>query len=402
MNKISLVSLWEKLLADSTTYLIANMIYAISLLGSSIYLTQNISLGNFGKQAFLYSIISLLTQITMFGQGGYNLLFGKEKGEQRVLSETFLPILIIFTLSSLVFFIHQYIFLEITEFEFFLILITLLSNSLSLVIYPLIISLKKNKLLILLKLVQSISLIISVYLIINKANSDWHPYSRIISIMISSFIIILITVCVSKKSFKYPRIYEVVKRIKFGLKLVPHIILGTLLITGDKYYIQYRFGEEDLGIYNLAFQLSAPILFLGTAINQSYVTNILGVDNTKNLVNKYITPLVVVILSVFYQLLIFSLFTLKLFSEKYNASFKIFIVLSFATLVQSLYMNESSKLLSSSNPLKQSLISFLVFVLILILILTVKFSSIYTFSYSIVLIWFLMYSFTRWVNFYAR
>lgn len=394
--------LWTKLLSDSILYLFANLLYASSLLFSSIFLTFHISVSDYGRQSYLYSIISLLSQITLFGQGGYNLLFGKDIKSGGSIFDYFSIVVLVFLTCSSVLITLQLFFFDISKFELLIILFTLLANSLCLGIFPYLIALKKNRLMIYLKVIQSLSLIFCVYLIIFSVDSKWHLHSRIVAIMMSSALVTLILVILLKENKNRINIMEVKKRLKFGIRLVPHIVFGTFLITGDKYFIKYNFGEVDLGIYNFAFQLAMPILFVGTAINQSFVVNFLKLENKTSAFEKYATSIVVVFVSVIYQLFILFLFSFEIFSEKYKTSLSIFFVLSIAILIQSLYMNESSKLLKRLNPLFQSLISFSVFIIWLIVIYSMDFENIYTFSYSLILIWTLMFSFTKTINYYVR
>lgn len=54
--------------------------------------------------------------------------------------------------------------------------------------------------------------------------------------------------------------------LKFGLPLIPHAISGTILAMSDRYFILYFNGEESVGFYTVAYQVSAVMLLVGNSI----------------------------------------------------------------------------------------------------------------------------------------
>ena len=57
--------------------------------------------------------------------------------------------------------------------------------------------------------------------------------------------------------------------LSFGLPLIPHVVGGTIMGMSDRYFISYYMGNEDVGLYTVAYQLSALMLLVGQSINQA-------------------------------------------------------------------------------------------------------------------------------------
>lgn len=58
--------------------------------------------------------------------------------------------------------------------------------------------------------------------------------------------------------------------LKFGLPLIPHAIGGTVIAMSDRYFISYFCGNEEVGLYTVAYQISALMLLISISVNQAW------------------------------------------------------------------------------------------------------------------------------------
>jgi len=66
-------------------------------------------------------------------------------------------------------------------------------------------------------------------------------------------------------SFKYTK-----EILNFGVPLIIHGLSGTLIAMSDRYFISYFIGNDAVGLYAIAYQLSALMLLFGVSINQAW------------------------------------------------------------------------------------------------------------------------------------
>ena len=69
----------------------------------------------------------------------------------------------------------------------------------------------------------------------------------------------------SKITFKYTK-----DILSFGVPLIPHAISGTVMAMSDRYFISYFVGNSQVGLYTIAYQLSALMLLVGVSVNQAW------------------------------------------------------------------------------------------------------------------------------------
>ena len=58
--------------------------------------------------------------------------------------------------------------------------------------------------------------------------------------------------------------------LNFGLPLIPHAVSGTIIAMSDRYFISYFINNEQVGIYVIAYQISALMLLVSTSVNQAW------------------------------------------------------------------------------------------------------------------------------------
>jgi len=95
---------------------------------------------------------------------------------------------------------------------------------------------------------------------------------RLEGMYISFFIFSIIGVYVlyrmdylTKPTFKYTK-----DILNFGVPLIPHAIGGTIIAMSDRYFISYFAGDEEVGLYTIAYQLSAVMLLVSISTNQAW------------------------------------------------------------------------------------------------------------------------------------
>ncbi len=69
----------------------------------------------------------------------------------------------------------------------------------------------------------------------------------------------------SKLSFNYTK-----DILSYGLPLIPHVISGTVISMSDRYFISFFSGVDKVGVYTVAYQVSALMLLVGVSINQAW------------------------------------------------------------------------------------------------------------------------------------
>ena len=66
-------------------------------------------------------------------------------------------------------------------------------------------------------------------------------------------------------TFKYTK-----NILNFGVPLIPHAISGTIIAMSDRYFISYFIGNDKVGLYTIAYQLSALMLLVSVSVNQAW------------------------------------------------------------------------------------------------------------------------------------
>ncbi len=87
---------------------------------------------------------------------------------------------------------------------------------------------------------------------------------------------------VSRITFKYSK-----DILSFGIPLIPHAISGTIMAMSDRYFISYFIGNEQVGLYAIAYQMSALMLLIGVSINQAWSPMMFKLLTDKNFKQIY-------------------------------------------------------------------------------------------------------------------
>ena len=86
----------------------------------------------------------------------------------------------------------------------------------------------------------------------------------------------------SRITFKYSK-----DILSFGIPLIPHAISGTIMAMSDRYFISYFIGNEQVGLYAIAYQMSALMLLIGVSINQAWSPMMFKLLTDKNFKQIY-------------------------------------------------------------------------------------------------------------------
>ncbi|MCG3717788.1 oligosaccharide flippase family protein [Aliarcobacter butzleri] len=140
-------------------------------------------------------------------------------------------------------------------------------------------------------------------------------YSYILFTVVGLFILFKLDLLSLSVSFTHIK-----NALKFGIPLVPHTLAGIFLSMSDRIFLSNMLGNESVGIYSVAFQLSSAILIIMTSINQAWVPHLYEKLNSnptveekrKIVIQSYkimgimaiITVVFIVTISVIYQIFI--------------------------------------------------------------------------------------------------
>ena len=76
--------------------------------------------------------------------------------------------------------------------------------------------------------------------------------------------------------------------LKFGLPLIPHAISGIVMAMSDRYFISHYIGNEDVGLYTVAYQLSALMLLVSISVNQAWTPILYSLLKSKDKMQQII------------------------------------------------------------------------------------------------------------------
>jgi O-antigen/teichoic acid export membrane protein len=75
--------------------------------------------------------------------------------------------------------------------------------------------------------------------------------------------------------------------LSFGVPLIPHAISGTVMAMSDRYFISYYVGNDQVGLYTIAYQLSALMLLVSISVNQAWSPMLFKLLKEKNIKQVY-------------------------------------------------------------------------------------------------------------------
>ncbi len=76
--------------------------------------------------------------------------------------------------------------------------------------------------------------------------------------------------------------------LKFGLPLIPHAVGATVIAMSDRFFISYFIGNTDVGLYTVAYQLSALMLLVSMSVNQAWTPILFRMLKTKEIDKVFI------------------------------------------------------------------------------------------------------------------
>lgn len=126
----------------------------------------------------------------------------------------------------------------------------------------------------------------------------------------------------------------------FGLPLIPHAISGTIMAMSDRYFISYYIGNTDVGLYSIAYQMSAVMLLVGMSVNQAWSPILFSLLKKKDIYKVLIyTSALFILFSIVAFIIYFSkdLLFYIFVDETYYQSKDFFLYLLIGFIFQSFY-----------------------------------------------------------------
>lgn len=140
---------------------------------------------------------------------------------------------------------------------------------------------------------------------------------------------------ISKVTLKYTK-----DILNFGVPLIPHAVSGAIMAMSDRYFISYFIGNDQVGLYTIAYQISALMLLVSVSVNQAWSPMLFKLLKEKNIKKVYkftlylFTLFSLVAISIYFlREILFYIFV----DEKFYIAKKYFGWLLLGFLFQSLY-----------------------------------------------------------------
>jgi len=269
-------------------------------------LTMYISPKEYGDLALIETTILFLLPFIMLNiNGAINVEFfrkdNKSEYKQYVVNAIILSFLSFLFISILLFLLKDTI-IELINIEQkwieFLALFTFLRvlTSVILVIFQ---ASQKANLYAYFSIFQTIiDFTISYYLIVIM---QYSIEGRLIGIYGSFFLFSILSVYILYQMdyFKEKLTFQYTKEIlSFGIPLIPHAIGGVILAMSDRYFIAYFYDNSEVGLYTVAYQISAVLLLISMSINQAWSPMFFKLmkENKHDYINKFIIILFILFL----------------------------------------------------------------------------------------------------------
>jgi len=181
---------------------------------------------------------------------------------------------------------------------------------------------------------------ISYYLV---AVLNYGIIGRLSGIYITFFIFSLVSIYILKEMhyFKRKFTFKYTKEIlAFGIPLIPHSIGGIILAMSDRYFISYFNGNSEVGLYTVAYQISAILLLVSMSVNQAWSPiffKLMKEANYKTINKIMVTLFMLFLLISIFVYLISPLIYQYFIDEKFQESKIYFLYLLLGFTFQSLY-----------------------------------------------------------------
>ncbi|MFW2352977.1 lipopolysaccharide biosynthesis protein [Aliarcobacter butzleri] len=222
-------------------------------------------------------------------------------------------------------------------------------------------------------------------------------YSYILFTVVGFFILFKLDLLSLSVSFTHIK-----NALKFGIPLVPHTLAGIFLSMSDRIFLSNMLGNESVGIYSVAFQLSSAILIIMTSINQAWIPHLYEKLNSnptieekrKIVIQSYkiigimaiITVIFIVTISIIYQIFI---------DERYYDGINISRLLAIGFMFQGFYFMVTNYIfyMKRSSLLSMITISSAIVIMSLNYIL-IPIYGVYGSTYAMVIGYFIWFSLT--------
>lgn len=114
----------------------------------------------------------------------------------------------------------------------------------------------------------------------------WGVYGAFLILSIVGFYFLFSGKYIGKINFQYTK-----SILKFGVPLIPHVIGGTIMAMSDRYFISYYYGSSEVGLYTIAYQMSALMLLASMSINQAWTPMLFKLlkESSKSTIKKITT-----------------------------------------------------------------------------------------------------------------
>lgn len=190
--------------------------------------------------------------------------------------------------------------------------------------------------------------------------------------------------------------------LNFGVPLIPHTLAGIFLAMSDRIFLSNMLGNEAVGIYSVAFQLSSAIAIIMASINQAWVPHLYEELNAnpsieikrKIVIQSYkimgfmslIALCFILIISFVYQIFI---------DERYHSGINLARLLAVGFMFQGFYFMVTNYIfyMKESSLLSMVTISAAVVLMVLNYIL-IPLYGIYGSAYAMIIGWSLLFLFT--------
>jgi len=269
-------------------------------------LTMYISPKEYGELALIeITILFLLPFIMLNINGAINVEFfrkdNKSEYKQYVLNAIILSFLSFLFISILLFLLKDTIF-ELINIEQkwieFLALFTFLRVLTSAILVIFQASQKANYYASFSMFQTIVDFTISYYLIVVL---ELGIEGRLVGIYGSFFIFSILAIYILYKMdyFKEKLTLNYTKEIlSFGIPLIPHAIGGLILAMSDRYFISYFYDNSEVGLYTVAYQISAVLLLISMSINQAWSPMFFKLmkENKHDYINRFIMILFILFL----------------------------------------------------------------------------------------------------------
>jgi len=103
----------------------------------------------------------------------------------------------------------------------------------------------------------------------------------------------------------------------YGFFLIPHAISGVIMAMSDRFFISYFYDNFYVGIYTVAYQLSAILLLIGVSVNKAWSPFLYKMLKQKK---KEIFKYVLIIYGIFSVMFLLVLFSKNLFFSLFVSS----------------------------------------------------------------------------------